>query len=132
MGLFSKFYIISKKEHKLSQYCKCINLGYKTQQYKIVMCEFHLSNQLDLTKLDAGIVIFGMLVINILGFLTWESHVKTHVFSNIITIVLYFKSSWFLSLRFSLKNQDLYLSELSSKFVQHVISMDRLINIFDP
>ena len=47
-----------------------------------------------------------------------------------LTIILYFKLFWFLSLRFPLKNQVLYLNELS-KFVRYVkyIQMGRLINI---
>ena len=47
-----------------------------------------------------------------------------------LVVVLYIKFSWFLSSRFPLKNQVLYLSELSSKFIQHVkyIRMGRLVN----
>ena len=62
----------------ISQCGKFINVNHKSIQYQVVMCESYLSNYLDLIKLDADTVIFGMLVINILDFLTWESHVKTH------------------------------------------------------
>ena len=32
------------------------NAGYKTKQYEVVMCEFHLCNYLDFKKVDTGTV----------------------------------------------------------------------------
>lgn len=60
-----RFHGISEKELKLSQWGK-----FKTKPYEVVICDFHLSNQLDLNNHRADPVFFGVAAINNLGFLS--------------------------------------------------------------